>query len=154
MTELAHPWSRQKEVHITEKNVFFFLQEKPHLTIPFLQVGDGSSSSTSHREQRRMRLKKVNHVLDKKMENISSKARQLGADSLKASTRSSKKYMVLYQGKWIHFGAKGYSDFTIHKDAARRVNYRSRHASIRLADGRPAYTVKSSPAYWAWHLLW
>ena len=101
-----------------------------------------------------MRLKKVNHVLDKKMENIASKARQLGADSLKASTQSSKKYMVLYQGKWIHFGAKGFSDFTIHKDESRRVNYRSRHASIRLADGRPAYTVKSSPAYWAWNLLW
>ncbi len=88
------------------------------------------------------------------MENISFKAKQLGAESLKASSRASKKYMVLYAGKWIHFGAKPYADFTIHKDASRRANYRSRHAAIKLSDGRLAYTVKTSPAFWAWHLLW
>ena len=64
------------------------------------------------------------------MENIVSKARQFGAESIKASTRATKKYMVLYEGKWIHFGAKGYSDFTIHKDASRRANYRARHSTI------------------------
>ena len=88
------------------------------------------------------------------MENISRKARLLGAESIKHSTRATKKFMVLYQGRWIHFGAKGYSDFTQHKDASRRANYRARHSTIRLADGRLAYTVKESPAFWAWHLLW
>ena len=88
------------------------------------------------------------------MENLTRKAKQLGAESLKLSTRATKKYMVLYRGKWVHFGAKGYSDFTMHKDAGRRANYRARHSTIRLADGRFAYTLKESPAFWAWHLLW
>ena len=35
---------------------------------------------------------------------------------LRKSTRS-KKYMITTpSGKTIHFGAKGYSDYTIHKD--------------------------------------
>ena len=88
------------------------------------------------------------------MENIVRKAKQLGAESLKTSTRATKKYMVLYRGKWIHFGAEIYSDFTLHKDPLRRANYRARHSTIRLADGRLAYTVRESPAFWAWHLLW
>jgi len=88
------------------------------------------------------------------MEKLVNKAKLLGADSLKPSTRATKKYMVFFKGKWIHFGGKGYSDFTIHKDESRRANYRSRHASIKLSDGRKAYMVKSSPAFWAWHLLW
>ena len=85
---------------------------------------------------------------------LRNKAKQLGAHDLKASTRNGKKYMVLYNGKWIHFGARGCSDFTIHKDTQRRERYRRRHGTIRLKDGRLAYTVKTQPAYWSWHILW
>ena len=85
---------------------------------------------------------------------LEQKAKRLGATELRPSTRKGKKYAVLYQGKWIHFGATGYEDFTEHKDPARRANYRRRHGAIKLRDGRLAYTVKSSPAYWSWTLLW
>ena len=33
------------------------------------------------------------------------------------------------------------SDFTQHRDTARRESYRRRHAGIYLKDGRAAYTV-------------
>ena len=54
---------------------------------------------------------------------------------IQKSTRSGKKMMaVFYQDdgkkvKTIHFGADGYSDYTIHKDEARRQRYIDRHKS-------------------------
>ena len=88
------------------------------------------------------------------MESLQRKARRLGATELRPSTRKGKKWAVLYEGKWVHFGATGYEDFTQHKDPARRANYRRRHGAIRLKDGRLAYTVPTSPAFWSWELLW
>jgi len=82
------------------------------------------------------------------------KALRLGAIELRPSQRAGKKWAVLYQGKWIHFGATGYEDYTQHKDPARRANYRRRHGAIKLKDGRLAYTVPTSPAFWSWNLLW
>ena len=81
-------------------------------------------------------------------------AKRLGADEIRPSWRAGKKWAVKYKGRWIHFGAKGMNDFTQHRDPARRASYRRRHAGIYLKDGRAAYTVKESPAYWSWHLLW
>ena len=83
-----------------------------------------------------------------------SRAKKLGAMDIKPSTRARNKWMVLYKGQWIHFGARGMSDYTIHKDEDRRRRYRARHSKIKLSDGRRAYTVKSSPSYWSWNLLW
>lgn len=37
----------------------------------------------------------------------------------KKSTRKDKKLMVEIDGKKIHFGQKGYEDFTTHKDKER-----------------------------------
>ena len=88
------------------------------------------------------------------MENLRKKAHSLAGVNLKKSTRKGKKYSVEYLGKTIHFGAKGMSDFTIHKDNARRDRYRARHGKIRLKDGRLAYEVKGTPAYFSWHVLW
>ena len=85
---------------------------------------------------------------------LKAKAMSLGADNFKKSTRKGKKWMVLYKGKTIHFGASGMSDFTIHKDEDRRGRYRARHGKIKLKNGRRAYTVKTSPAYWSWNILW
>ena len=53
---------------------------------------------------------------------------------IKKSTRSGKKMMaIFYDGdkkvKTIHFGADGYSDYTIHKDEARKQRYIDRHKS-------------------------
>ena len=36
------------------------------------------------------------------------------------STRPDKKLMAVANGKTVHFGQKGASDYTLHKDAARK----------------------------------
>ena len=81
-------------------------------------------------------------------------AKSLGATELRRSWRKGKKWAVLYRGDWIHFGALGYEDYTTHHDDDRRASYRRRHRAILLSDGRLAYTVKTQPAFWSWHLLW
>ena len=85
---------------------------------------------------------------------LRAKAKRLGADELRPSWHKMKKWAVLYKGKYIHFGQRGYQDFSQHGDPARRESYRRRHAGILLADGRKAYKVKTTPAYWAYHILW
>jgi hypothetical protein len=50
-----------------------------------------------------------------------------------SSTRKDKKLMAIFENskterrKTIHFGAKGYSDYTIHKDEERKERYLARH---------------------------
>ena len=85
---------------------------------------------------------------------LKENAIKLGAEDIKKSTRKDKKWMVLYKNKWIHFGAKGMSDYTIHKDKDRRANYQKRHGTIIDKSGNKAYLNKNSPAYWSWHVLW
>lgn len=52
---------------------------------------------------------------------------------IKPSTNKNKKYMAIFfddnnkRIKTIHFGAKGMSDFTIHKDKERKERYLKRH---------------------------
>ena len=70
---------------------------------------------------------------------------------LRRSTRSDKKFMVKMQGcRIIHFGAFGYSDFSIHKDEARKKRYIARHKK------RENWTKSGlcSAGFWAKHLLW
>ena len=88
------------------------------------------------------------------MEELRKKAISLGASDLRKSKKKGKKYDVIYKGKIISFGAKGMSDFTIHKDPARRDRYRKRHSKIKLRDGRTAYKVKTQPAFWSYYILW
>ena len=40
-----------------------------------------------------------------------------------------KYYIITKSGKTIKFGATGYSDFTIHKDEARKLRFINRHKS-------------------------
>lgn len=56
--------------------------------------------------------------------------------------------------KLVRYGAKGYSDFTKHKDPKRRANYKARHAAIKTKSGKPAYKDKLQAAYWSWNDLW
>lgn len=76
----------------------------------------------------------------------------------KPSNKKDKKFMVLAKNgdkvKLVHFGAKGYSDFTKHKDSDRRDNYRARHSAILNKEGKPAYKDPLSPAYWSYNFLW
>lgn len=64
------------------------------------------------------------------------------------STRKDKKYMIERpDGKWIHFGAYPYEDFTKHNDEKRRELFRKRNAKWKTS---PIW----SPAYLAYWLLW
>lgn len=88
------------------------------------------------------------------MEKLRKKALRLGATDLKRSTHKSKKWMVKYQDKWIHFGAYGMSDYTIHKNELRRDLFLARARGIRDKEGRLTYTNKNKANYWAIKILW
>ena len=77
-----------------------------------------------------------------------------GASDFGPSKAKGKKWYVVYDSRRINFGAAGMSDYTIHKDKERQRLYKARHGSIRLKDGRLAYKVKTSPAYWSYWILW
>ena len=67
------------------------------------------------------------------------------------SPRLDKKYAIVTPtGMRIDFGAKGYSDFTKHKDEARKKNYISRHAINEDFSPKGMYTA----GWWARWLLW
>ena len=44
--------------------------------------------------------------------NLRNKALRHGASEFGVSNRRNKKFYVVYNGKSIHFGAKGFSDYT------------------------------------------
>ena len=81
-------------------------------------------------------------------------AREKGLPEPFSSQRQGKKLFVIVNGKEIHFGARGMSDYLFHKDKARRERYRARARGIMLANGQPAYLSKLQPAYYAYHILW
>jgi hypothetical protein len=47
----------------------------------------------------------------------------------------------------VSYGAAGMSDFTRHRDRARRARYRARHRRDRIDD-------PYSPGFWSWWHLW
>lgn len=75
-----------------------------------------------------------------------------------ASNRKGKKKMVLVKRgdkvRIVHFGQKGYEDFTQHKDKKRRKNYLTRSAGIRNKSGQLTKDDPFSPNYWARRKLW
>ena len=66
------------------------------------------------------------------------------------STRKDKKLMTTVNDRTIHFGAKGYSDFTKNKDPARKANYIARHKK----NEDWGLSGITSSGFWAKHLLW
>jgi hypothetical protein len=83
-----------------------------------------------------------------------SKALALGATSFDFSTRQGKRFMVVYEGKAIHFGAKFGSTFLDHKDEDKKRAWYARHSKIKNSEGKFVITDKHSPSYWAANLLW
>ena len=83
-----------------------------------------------------------------------TKAKALGADDLRQSTRQGKRYMVLYNDRWIHFGSRTGSTYIDHKDDQKRSAWRARHSKITNSKGELVHKLKTSPSYWAWHILW
>ena len=66
------------------------------------------------------------------------------------SSATGKKYTAtMPSGKKVHFGAKGYQDFTQHGDEARRKNYLARHGG-----GGQNWGDRETAGYWSRWLLW
>lgn len=72
----------------------------------------------------------------------------ISADRVKYSDRKDKKMMVLFDGRWVHFGHPDYEDFTIHKDRKRWQNYVNRSEMIKGTH------TKGTAAWCAFYLLW
>ena len=70
---------------------------------------------------------------------------------LKKSTKPEKKYMVYVDGKTIHFGARGMSDYTKHKDKERMKRYSARHK--RGGENWTKNGIKTA-GFWSKWLLW
>jgi hypothetical protein len=69
---------------------------------------------------------------------------------LKKSTKPEKKFMVLVDGKTIHFGANGMSDYTKHKDHDRMERYNTRH---KARENWNKSGIKTA-GFWSKWLLW
>ena len=98
---------------------------------------------------------KENILTGPEFDELISKAKDLGAESLDYSSRKNNKYMVtLPGGKKVHFGSPKYEDYTIHKDKERRDKYLSRAMKIKNKKGELTYTKPESSNYWSVNLLW
>ena len=84
---------------------------------------------------------------------------------IKQSTQKNKKYMVLVNDKWIHFGDSRYEQYRDstplklysyldHKDKQRRRNYLLRAKGIKNKFDALTYLDKNSPNYWSIKYLW
>jgi hypothetical protein len=75
------------------------------------------------------------------------------AFKLYPSTLKTKKYDIYVPRgnsdrlKKVSFGAKGYEDYTIHKDKERKRRYIERHRHDKLDD-------PYRPGFWAMYVLW
>ncbi len=50
----------------------------------------------------------------------------------KSDKPGKKCYIITERNKKVYFGASGYSDFTIHKDEARKERYIDRHKKMKI----------------------
>jgi len=52
---------------------------------------------------------------------------------IRYSSKPTKKFMVYnpFKNRYIHFGAAGYEDYTLHRDRKRQHNYLKRSSAIR-----------------------
>lgn len=71
---------------------------------------------------------------------------------LKKNPNPKKKWEVTFpNGKKVRFGARGYSDYTLHKDAKRMKRYLRRHAGMGENWGPSG---KHTAGWWSRWLLW
>lgn len=78
---------------------------------------------------------------------VQKNATRLGLGNVFVSSRKNKKYVIMIDGKWVHFGDSRYADFTGHGDERRRELFRKRNAKWATSN-------KNTPGYLAYHLLW
>lgn len=71
---------------------------------------------------------------------------------LRKSPKPTKKFRVTFpDGKYVDFGGKGYSDYTIHKDPVRMKRYLARHG--RMGEDWTKRGVRTA-GFWSRWLLW
>jgi hypothetical protein len=58
-------------------------------------------------------------------------------------------YIITKDGNKVNFGAKGYSDYTIHKDDERKLRYIKRHNNENWTK-----SGINTAGFWSKHLLW
>jgi phage pi2 protein 07 len=78
---------------------------------------------------------------------VQNNATRLGIGNVFVSPRKNKKYAIMVNGKWVHFGDSRYEDFTGHGDLKRRELFRKRNAKWATAN-------KDTPAWLSYNLLW
>jgi len=91
-----------------------------------------------------MKLAELNRV--SVPETVRKKGQSLGL-AVYVSTRKDKKYMVFDGHRMVHFGQRGYADYTFHKDKDRRQRFLTRNHKWKNA---PKY----SAAWLSYYLLW
>jgi hypothetical protein len=69
---------------------------------------------------------------------------------LKKSTNPDKKLVAIIGNKSVHFGAKKYSDYTLHKDKERMFRYENRH---RKRENWTKSGLKTA-GFWSKWILW
>ena len=69
---------------------------------------------------------------------------------LRKSNRKDKKFMVKVDNKTIHFGQKGYTDYTINKDDNKKKNYLARH---KKREDWNKSGIKTA-GFWSRWILW
>eukprot|EP00962_Isochrysis_galbana_P010888 scaffold3049_cov132-Isochrysis_galbana.AAC.2 len=62
---------------------------------------------------------------------------------------TAKKYTAHNGSRTVHFGEKGYEDYTTHRDTTRRASYLARHGS-----GGQNWSDPSTAGFWSRWLLW
>ena len=69
---------------------------------------------------------------------------------IEKSNKPDKKFVATVNNKHIYFGAKGYEDYTIHKNKDRKEKYLARHSK------REDYTKQGidTAGYYAKYILW
>ncbi len=68
---------------------------------------------------------------------------------IRPSKKKDKKYDAVIDGKkTVSFGAKGYSDYTIHKDPERKKRYDQRHKK------NENWNDPTTAGFYAKHVLW
>ena len=70
--------------------------------------------------------------------------------AIRKSSRAGKKWMARVNDTTIHFGARGYDDFTTSKDEKRKTSYLARHKTNEDWTLGGVHTA----GFWARWLLW
>ena len=85
---------------------------------------------------------------------LEQKAFKLGASEFGISNRINKRFYVIYNNKYIHFGSKNGNTYIDHHNDEIKQNWIARHSKIKNKTGEYVIKIKESPSFWSHNLLW